>query len=64
MTHQDLENYRFIRFGMDVTTEGTCAIHVYTSNDTLNTALYVEDGYRPKLKCTSKRIEIESYSGY
>jgi hypothetical protein len=25
---------------------------------------YVEGGYRPKLKCDSKRIEFEDHSGY
>ena len=64
VTSRDLDNYNVIKYGFNGSGEGTYRVCVFTKSDTICTADYVEGGYRPKLKCDSKRIEFEDHSGY
>ncbi len=53
-----LTSFDTILFSFDEEGEGTYKVCVYSINDTICTEQYVENGYRPKLKCTTNKIEV------
>ena len=63
-SENDLKKYKNISFGFDGKGEGTFKVCVYSLNDTICSEHYVEGGYRPKLKCNAKSIDVESHIGY
>ena len=64
LTNKDLDLYNVIKYGFNGRGEGTYRVCVYTKNDTICRTDYVEGGYRPKLKCDAKQIEVHNNSGY
>ena len=63
-SENDLKTYKNISFGFDGKGEGTFKVCVYSMNDTICSEHYVEGGYRPRLKCNAKSIDVESHIGY
>ena len=56
--------YKNIKFGFQTDSESIFEVCVYKKKDSLCTSSYVENGYRPHLKCTANKIEFNHFVGY
>lgn len=63
-SQEDRINYENVSFAFSGGGEGTLQVKIISENDTLLSAYYVENGYRPKLSCTKDTIIFKSYGGY
>ncbi len=60
----DFQNWDAITYGFEEKGEGTVWVIVYSTQDTIKSELYVEDGYHEILTCDARKIKYESSTGY
>jgi len=60
---EDIKEYKSISYRFNGKGEGTFKICVFSESDTICSEHYVEGGYRPKLKCTAKQIDVDDHIG-
>ncbi|PHR46501.1 MAG: hypothetical protein COA32_10175 [Fluviicola sp.] len=57
VTSNDLKRHNKIQYRFNSGAEGTYSVCVYSIKDTICRTEYIENGYRPNLKCDSKEIK-------